>query len=70
MWSVVYALSPDQTHIAWTENDVNTQRSRIYLAPLEDARTPDLLFESPPLTDPTPFAYRDQEMILHFIWLP
>ena len=70
MWSVVYALNPDQSRIAWTENDVDTQRSAIYLAPLDGGGTPDRLFQTPPLTDPAPFAYRDQEMILHFIWLP
>lgn len=69
MWSVVYALSPDQTGIAWTDNDVEAQRSTIYLKSLDGGST-ETLFQTPPVTDPTPFAYRDQVMILHFIWLP
>jgi hypothetical protein len=69
-WSVAYALSPGQTHIAWTDNDVEAQRSTIYLTALDGSSVTDILFQTPPVTDPAPFAYRDEEMILHFIWLP
>lgn len=68
-WSVAYALSPGQTHLAWTENDVEAQRSTIHLTALAGGPT-EILFQTSPVTDPAPFAYRDQEMILHFIWLP
>ncbi len=81
LWSASYALSPDQTRIAWNENDMLAQRSRIYVKPLppptgdlsasqagNDART--LLFETAPPASDAPFAFQDEQMVLYFVWLP
>jgi dipeptidyl aminopeptidase/acylaminoacyl peptidase len=70
LWSVSYAISPDQTRIAWTENDPDTGRSAIRIAPLDGSGPAETVFETPPVTDPAPFAYRDTVMILYFVWLP
>jgi len=69
LWSTSYALSPDESLVAWTENDVAAGRGRVNLTPLDGGETR-VLFETAPVTDQGPFAFQDREMILYFIWLP
>jgi len=71
LWSTSYALNPTYTRIAWSENDLDTERSTIYVMPLASG-TQDVLFETTPPrpSSDAPFAYRDTETILYFIWLP
>lgn len=67
IWSVSYALNASQTLLAWAENDLQTQRSTIRIAPLDDPGAPELVFETPPNTA---FDYRNDEMVLSVVWLP
>lgn len=70
VWSTSYALSPDQTLIAWSENDVQAGRGWVRARPLDEG-DPITFFETAPITDTTeePFVFRDRAMILYFIWL-
>ena len=38
LWSTSYALSPDESLVAWTENDVEAGRGRVNLTPLDGGR--------------------------------
>jgi len=69
LWSTSYALSPDESLVAWTENDVEAGRGRINLTPLDGGAT-QVLFVTAPVLDQGPFAFQDRAMILYFIWLP
>lgn len=69
LWSVSYALSPDQTLVAWSHNDEGAQESYIWLTPLAGGAT-SALYHLPPAEDDLPFAYQDSQMILYFVWLP
>jgi hypothetical protein len=69
LWSTSYALSPDESLVAWTENDVEAGRGRVNLTPLDGGET-QVLFETAAVTDQGPFAFQDREMILYFIWVP
>lgn len=68
-WSVSYALSPDRTLIAWSDNHEELMTSFIHLAALDGSSTETLYTTPPPRSGP-PFFYRDSQMILYFIWLP
>ncbi len=71
LWTASYALSPDQARIAWNENDYDTQRSRVLVAPLDSAGDVTTLFDTAKVDTPdAPFAFQDEVMILYFIWLP
>jgi hypothetical protein len=70
MWNVSYAINAEETHIAWTENDPDASRSTIYLMPLDASRPPERLYQTPPVADPASMDYRNDEMILSFVWLP
>ncbi|GIV81275.1 MAG: hypothetical protein KatS3mg051_0629 [Anaerolineae bacterium] len=66
---VVYAVDPAQTRLAWSENDSGMRRSRVCLMPLAGGTARTIYYTSPLLDDAQPFAYRDQEIILHLVWL-
>ncbi len=70
LWSVPYTVSPDQQSVAWVTNDVQAQRSMVYLSPIDGGAPTETLFETEPLTSRKPFAFQDQEMILQLLWLP
>jgi len=69
LWSTSYALDPSYTRIAWSENDLEAERSTIYVMPLAGGE-PEVLFQTAPPDSTVAFAYRDSETILYFIWLP
>lgn len=69
LWSTSYALSPDESLVAWSENDTEGGRGRVRLMPLAGGETR-TLFETSPVQPGDPFAFQDQELILYFIWLP
>lgn len=69
LWSTAYAVNPAQTHIAWSANDSAGQRSAVHIMPLAGGAV-QTAFSTPPLpADAPPFAFRDQEMILHLVWV-
>lgn len=69
LWSTAYAVNPAQTHIAWSVNDSAGQRSAVHIMPLTGGAV-QTAFSTPPLpADAPPFAFRDQEMILHLVWV-
>lgn len=70
LWSVPYAVSPDQQSVAWVKNDVQAQRSTVFLSPIDGDAPLQTLFETDPLTSRQPFAFQDREMILQLLWLP
>ncbi|MBN1680281.1 MAG: hypothetical protein JW966_08305 [Anaerolineae bacterium] len=72
LWGVPYALSPDESLVAWVDNDTETHVSSIYLTALELSgdTTHNLLFQTEPPRDSKPFVYEDGYMILEFVWLP
>ncbi len=70
LWGVSYALSPDQSVVAWANNDLRHERGTIVLTPL-DGGSNDILYQTPYLpVDSNPFAFEDTQMILAFLWLP
>lgn len=74
LWTASYALSPDETQIAWNESDLDAQRSRIYVKPIDadagDGSDVRVLFETDAPQAGVPFAFQDEMMILYFVWLP
>lgn len=70
LWSVPYAVSPDQQSVAWVKNDVQAGRSTVFLSPIDGEAPAQTLFETGPITSREPFAFHDQEMILQLLWLP
>ena len=74
LWTASYALSPDQTRIAWNETDIDRQVSRIYARSLEstagDGSDLDVMFETDSVEPGVPFAFQDELMVLYFVWLP
>lgn len=74
LWTASYALSPDETQIAWNESDLDAQRSRIYVKPIdsdvEDGANVRVLFETDAPQAGVPFTFQDEMMILYFVWLP
>jgi hypothetical protein len=69
LWSMSYALSPDQTYVTWTQNDEAARQSTVQLTALATGQTT-TLFATTPEPDADPFHYVDNQMILHFTWLP
>lgn len=69
VWSVPYAVSPDESLVAWVKNDVEARQSEVYLTPVDGGEA-QLLLEAPPTDDSRPFAFQDTQMILQFAWLP
>lgn len=72
LWVSNYALSPDQTRIAWIHNDIANGRATAYAIPLDhplDAVPETLLETGAVLVDPG-FKFQNEEMILYFVWLP
>jgi hypothetical protein len=70
LWGLSYALSPDQSLIAWSDNDVAARLGSIRLIPVAGGESHIALQVSTPLDKSMPYAFQDQEMILYFIWLP
>jgi len=69
LWGVPYWLSPDQSLIAWAENDVNARQTTIHLTPLDGGESRPLI-TLPTAPGAAPFAYSDQQMVLELVWLP
>jgi hypothetical protein len=72
LFTSTYALSPDQSRIAWIYNDITSARSIAYALPLDDPvnASPEALLETGMPSADVPFAFQDEEMILYFAWLP
>ncbi len=68
-WAVSYHLSPDETLVAWVDNDEFTRTSRVRLTSLVTGVTTTLYSTPFRLSGPA-FFYQDEQMILHFTWLP
>jgi hypothetical protein len=66
---IAYAIDPAQTYLAWSENDSAARRSAVYLMPLAGGTVQTAYRTASPPDDAQPFAYRDQEIILHLVWL-
>jgi hypothetical protein len=70
LWGLSYALSPDQTVLVWTDNDLIEERSQIKRRALEGGPV-DTMFETPPIeAGAPPYTFKDREMVLYFVWLP
>jgi hypothetical protein len=69
LWGVAFAVSPDESLVAWAENDTAAARSTIHLTPIDDGEASTLLAITPP-ENGAPFDYQDNHLILAFIWLP
>lgn len=65
---LAYAVSPDESLVAWSQNDRSTQRGMIYLTPLAGDEPTTTLFETSPPEEP--FDFEDGQVILQFVWLP
>ncbi|MCD4685045.1 MAG: hypothetical protein K8S97_03810 [Anaerolineae bacterium] len=72
LWTASYALSPDQTRIAWTHNDIANGRATTYARSLDPTidTPPEILLETSVAPPDPGFAFQDEEMILYFVWLP
>jgi hypothetical protein len=70
-WGLSYALSPDQTLIAWTENNPLTRQATVYLKPIDGGGLTRPLFDTVPVPANAPaYTFEDHDAILDFIWLP
>ncbi|NDJ76096.1 MAG: hypothetical protein GYB65_07535 [Chloroflexi bacterium] len=69
VWDLSYALSPDNSQVAWSSNDLENERGIIQTVNLDsgDTRT---LFETTSPPNSEQFDFVDNRVILHFIWLP
>lgn len=72
LWVTSYALSPDQSRLAWTEHAVGAHYATVYARALagDPAANPvETLLVITPAPDPDPFAYRDDHLVLQMVWL-
>jgi hypothetical protein len=69
LWGMPYSMSPDETLIAWAQNDSAAQQAVIRLTPVNGGESQSL-FQTAPVTNTEPFVFEDQDMILSFTWLP
>ncbi len=70
VWNLSYAINAAETHVVWSENDPEGLRSTVYLMPLDGSTPAEMIYQTPPIDDPTATLYSDEEMILSFVWLP
>ena len=69
MTGVAYALSPDERVVVWADTDLAARRSTIYRTVVESGQT-EVLYQTPAVDNDHPLAFKDDEMIVHLVWLP
>jgi hypothetical protein len=67
---VTYALSPDQSLLLWTDNDVQAGRGTIRRMSVDGGDVETLFQTNPPEPGAPPYAFQDRAMILALVWLP